>query len=231
MGYAFRATRVAVAEGSAASTVDVTVTVEQVGLAPFYYPLGLTLNCPGGGWHGAPLPGVETLVARGDAGSFTFAGLPATARCLDGVSISLASGFAYLSNPIRFAQGADGRTIEVALPLPPRPAPPTADPTAPPTLSGDDDDDADDDDADDGDNDDDDEECEWCSDEPSPWMERKDMECDDAPGRLLEKKCRRNNRWKREEFCTFTCYVHESGYDDITVAMMLKKRLSKNLSY
>ena len=131
MGYAFRATRVAVAEGSSPSSVDITVTVEQVGVAPFYYPLGIALTCPGG--RGGPLPGVEALVARGDAASFTFADLPATARCLGGVSIALASGYAYPGNPVRFAQGADGRTVEVSLPLPPGPPPPTA---APPTGVG-----------------------------------------------------------------------------------------------
>ena len=102
----------------AASTVDVTVTVEQVGVAPFYYPLGIMVRCPDGIY--GPLPGVDALVDPGQTESFTFTGLPATEQCLGSVSISLASKFAYEDNPVRFAQGVDGRAVEVALPLPPK---------------------------------------------------------------------------------------------------------------
>ena len=128
MGYSFRVTSVSVSEGNAASSVDVAVTIAQFGVAPFYYPLELTLTCQGGG--DLSLPGVETIISQGDVKIFTFVNLPATPQCLDDVSITLTSSFAYLGNPVKFAQGLDGRSVNVALPLPslaPSPAPPSCD--------------------------------------------------------------------------------------------------------
>jgi hypothetical protein len=115
MGYNFQVTEVSASE-STAGGVDIDVTVEQIGVAPFYYSLDLVLDCDG---LASPVNvgGVETLVEQNDMGLFKFNGLPATLECLGTISLSLHSPMAYAGNPIKFAQGSDG-TVSLNLPLP-----------------------------------------------------------------------------------------------------------------
>jgi len=114
MGYNFRVLRVCVAKSSQVDQVDVDVTVMQTGVAPFYYPLSLRLECPG---LTQTLHGVEAIIDNGDTRVFSFEGVPATAESLHSVSISLDSPYAYPGRPIRFAQGTDG-TVSLSIPLP-----------------------------------------------------------------------------------------------------------------
>jgi Malectin domain len=111
MGYNFHLSNVAIS-ASTAGTVIVNVTIKQVGVAPFYYPLSLALNCSG---TRATLSGVETLIEAGSTKVFSFASIPADKTCLENVRFSLESPFAYAGKPIKFAQG-DG-TVVVNLPL------------------------------------------------------------------------------------------------------------------
>jgi hypothetical protein len=88
------------------------VTLKQVGVAPFYYPLSLVVSCRGAT---RVLDSVETIIEAGDMKTFTFEGIPATKECLDKVSLTLTSPFAMEGRSIKFAQGYDG---EVSLSLP-----------------------------------------------------------------------------------------------------------------
>lgn len=116
MGYNFLVTRVAVAESVDAGFVDIDVTVRQIGVAPFYYPLNLHLQC-----DQMETPqirsGVEKLIEDMDTGIFRFNRIPATSLCLQNVQLFLDSHYAYSARPIRFAQGIDG-TIALQIPLP-----------------------------------------------------------------------------------------------------------------
>jgi hypothetical protein len=116
LGYSFRVPLVEVAEMSSSDNVAITVKVEQVGVAPFYYPLSLKLSCPG--MTAQSLPGVETIIEGGSSERFTFNDIPTTKDCLDEVEISLISTYAYESNPVKFSQGTDGSKVSVSLPLP-----------------------------------------------------------------------------------------------------------------
>jgi len=142
MGYSFQVTEVEVGESTAAlvhaaavttqTLVDITVTVTQKGIAPFYYPLDLTLSCTGltssssasasaSASASRLLPGVETIIAEGDNRKFTFENIPATEECLGRVSIGLFSAYVYPNRPVRFAQGDnddDGTEVVMVLPLP-----------------------------------------------------------------------------------------------------------------
>mmetsp|Transcript_28051 Transcript_28051/g.56197 ORF Transcript_28051/g.56197 Transcript_28051/m.56197 type:complete len:394 (-) Transcript_28051:517-1698(-) len=134
MGYSFQVTQVEVAESVAGKhLVDVSVTVSQMGVAPFYYPLGLTLSCAE--MTQRELPGVDTIVAEGDSRQFSFADIPASAECLGEVRVGLMSSHAFALNPVRFAQGDDGTTVLVTLPLPPTSAPSEASSAAPSSSS------------------------------------------------------------------------------------------------
>ncbi|KAL7494233.1 hypothetical protein ACHAWT_008487 [Skeletonema menzelii] len=133
MGYAFRLTEVSVAEGTVSGTVDITATVIQDGLAPFYYDLSLSLSCPG---FNANLAGVDDIALEGSTASFTFTAVPATTDCLSVLEFSLSSSYALAGAPVKFAQGVeDGTGVGVSLPLPPSEAPPTSQPTSPPTTA------------------------------------------------------------------------------------------------
>jgi hypothetical protein len=116
MGYAFRVMEVSAAEGTVADTVDITTTVVQDGIAPFYYDLGIELSCAG---YSNTVGGVDGIVSEGSSASFTFTGVPATSACLSAVAFSLSSSYALPGIPVKFAQGiSDGSTVEVSLPLP-----------------------------------------------------------------------------------------------------------------
>jgi Malectin domain len=127
MGYAFQVTEVAASVS--ATGVDVDVTVKQAGVAPFYYSLGLLLEC-----EGLPVPlkqgGVNELVELGQSKTFSFEGIPVTQACFQQVSIMLDSPYAYSGRPVLFAQGVSGKVV-LRLPLPPAAAP-VGPPVSPP---------------------------------------------------------------------------------------------------
>jgi len=145
MGYAFRLAEVSVAEGSGGDNVDITATVIQDGIAPFYYDLSIVLACPDG--FSGTVDGVDDIIAEGSTASFTFAAVPATSTCLSSLGFSLSSSYALAGAPVKFAQGvSDGAVVEVSLPLPPTSSPtpqptnaftpsPTKNPTPLPTFS------------------------------------------------------------------------------------------------
>ncbi len=129
MGYAFRLAEVSVAEGSVADTVDITATVIQDGIAPFYYDLSIGLACPEG--FSASVAGVDDIVSEGSSASFTFTAVPATSTCLSSLDFSLLSSYALAGAPVKFAQGA---TV-LSLPLPPGSPPATSPPTTSPPVA------------------------------------------------------------------------------------------------
>lgn len=133
MGYAFRLAEVSVAEGSVGDTVDITATVIQDGIAPFYYDLSIGLACPEG--FSVTVGGVDGIVSEGSTASFTFTAVPATSTCLSSLDFSLSSSYALAGAPVKFAQGVSGGTVvEVSLPLPPG-SPPSTSPTPSPTTT------------------------------------------------------------------------------------------------
>jgi Malectin domain len=138
LGYAFQVTEVVAAVS--ASGADMDVTVQQAGVAPFYYDLDLVLAC-----EGLPVPlkkgGVNELIEQGQSKTFSFKGIPFTPECLRQVSIMLDSSYAYRSQPVLFAQGTSG-TVVLRLPLPTAMTPtaspirsPIAVPTRAPTVA------------------------------------------------------------------------------------------------
>ena len=120
LGYDFLVKRVAVAEmGKSTNEVAITVEVTQVGVAPFYYPLNLTLSCTSmAGTMTLSEPGVELITNQGSSGNFTFTHVPADKVCLSTVEIGLSSDYTYPGNPVRFSQGVDGKNVTVNLPPP-----------------------------------------------------------------------------------------------------------------
>jgi Malectin domain len=127
MGYNYQVTSVAVSSSASPGVVVVEVTVKQIGVAPFYYPLNLALNCAG---TTESLSGVETLMESGSTKVFTYAAIPADATCLGNIRLSLESPFAYAGKPIKFAQG--NGSVVFSLPLPSGSSPKAA-PVRPPT--------------------------------------------------------------------------------------------------
>lgn len=120
MGYAFYVSEVAVYPSTLSTTqaVDFDVNVTQMGVAPFYYDLSIVLEC-GNGVVQIKLPGVDTILEKGESKAFTFQNIPATKECLEKITISLESSYAYLGRPILFAQGIDGKvSLNVPLPTP-----------------------------------------------------------------------------------------------------------------
>jgi Malectin domain len=126
MGYNFHLSNVAVS-ASTGGTVIVDVTIKQVGVAPFYYPLSLALNCSG---TYATLLGVETLIEAGSTKVFSFASIPADKTCLENVRFSLESPLAYAGKPIKFAQGNGGVVLNLPLPNGSTPIVPAAAPVS-----------------------------------------------------------------------------------------------------
>lgn len=114
MGYNFYVSEVAAKASSATQQVNIDVTVKQIGVAPFYYDLSLGLRCPG--MTKKTVAGVNSLIDNGSTKVFSFSGIPATTACLDSVSLSLESSYAYQKRPIKFAQG--NGTVAFSLPLP-----------------------------------------------------------------------------------------------------------------
>ena len=135
LGYNYLVSKVA-AKANGASKVTVDVTVEQIGVAPFYYPLSLVFKCD---TTTEIVPGVEQLIDTGSSKIFSFSTIPADTDCLDNVEILLYTDHAHQDRPVRFAQGDDGR-VQLSLPLPsivrsdeqPQPDPPVPAPVAAP---------------------------------------------------------------------------------------------------
>lgn len=115
MGYNFHVPLVSVKASSTPSTVDVDVTVRQIGVAPFYYDLLLAIQCSG--MKKKSVPGVSKLTSNGESRVFEFTGLPATTDCLNRLALTLESSYIYEDRPIKFAQG--NGTVVFRLPLPP----------------------------------------------------------------------------------------------------------------
>jgi hypothetical protein len=113
MGYNFQVSHVAAVAATDRATVAVDVTVTQVGVAPFYFPLALALNCTGAS---IPVNGVETLIEAGEFKVFRFNDVPATEACLSRIQLSLVSSKLYSGRPIKFAQG-NGNVV-LRLPMP-----------------------------------------------------------------------------------------------------------------
>lgn len=116
LGYAFQVTQVEAEETSNSNEVSITVQVTQKGVAPFYYPLDLTLSCSGMSTQSQS--GVEQIIEEGNVATFTFTNIPAESSCLDAIEIGLFSTYAYAGNPVKFAQGDDGTNVVVSVPLP-----------------------------------------------------------------------------------------------------------------
>jgi hypothetical protein len=133
MGYNYHVSSVGV-ESASNGQVNVDVTLNQIGVAPFYYDISLAISCAG--MSKKSLSGVETLYSNGDSKVFSFTGIPATKQCLDALTLSLESSYAYSGRPIKFAQG-NGQ-VNFALPLPsgtsPPPPPPPPKPSPPPVA-------------------------------------------------------------------------------------------------
>ena len=120
MGYSFYVSEVAASQRSTLldqSVVDVSVSISQQGVAPFYYDLGLVFECDNGAVK-MLISGVDKIVERGTSNTFTFTNVPTTADCLDNVTLSLYSSYAYPDRPVRFGQGTNGAvTLQIPLPL------------------------------------------------------------------------------------------------------------------
>jgi hypothetical protein len=114
MGYNFRVNEIGAFQSPTTQELVVGVKVEQIGVAPFYYPLGLVLSCDG---YSATAEGVEKLVEEGEENWFYFHNVPAVAKCLAGLQVSLSSDLVYSERPIKFAQGSNGK-VAFSLPLP-----------------------------------------------------------------------------------------------------------------
>jgi hypothetical protein len=68
--YQFTVTKVSASVTGDNSVVDIEVEITQAGVAPFYYPLSLSLTCTSG--HQWEATGVEAIVGQGDAKAFGF---------------------------------------------------------------------------------------------------------------------------------------------------------------
>jgi hypothetical protein len=98
--------------------IDIDVVVENIGVAPIYYPTSIVLNCPG---LLSPyfLGGVELIIDPFTTRTFSFQGIPGTRTCLNDVTLHLTSKHAHPSRPIKWAQGATGTNVTFRIPLPP----------------------------------------------------------------------------------------------------------------
>jgi len=115
LGYSFLIEQVAIAGSSTLpGSVDIDVTVQQAGVAPFYYDLSLVLSCKG---ITRILDGVESIIEAGEIKVFSFEGIPSTTDCLDKVSFTLHSPYSIEGRPIKFSQAYDGE-VSLSLPIP-----------------------------------------------------------------------------------------------------------------
>jgi hypothetical protein len=114
MGYNYVVTKIGVMTTSE-STISMDVTLMQIGVAPFYYPLSLVLHCPG---SRKVVNGLEkTLKEINGISIFRFNNIPTNTSCLQNMKLQLASSMLYDARPLKFAQG-DG-SVSFSVPLPP----------------------------------------------------------------------------------------------------------------
>jgi hypothetical protein len=93
---------------------DIDVTLQQIGVAPFYYDLGLALSCPT--MPKIVLGGANTMTETGELRIFSFTKIPATGECLSSLSLTLESSYVYPNRLIKFAQG--NGALNFRLPVP-----------------------------------------------------------------------------------------------------------------
>jgi hypothetical protein len=119
MGYNFMVSKVGVIYPNNLrddQSARVDVTVMQVGVAPFYYPLSLFLDCPDL-TRPREMTGVESLLVEGDAKTFSFTNIPRTPSCMNDVTLFVNSSYAYSGRPIKFSQGQTGN-VKLGIPIP-----------------------------------------------------------------------------------------------------------------
>jgi hypothetical protein len=133
MGYNFYISSVSVKDSKLApGSVAIGVTLMQIGVAPFYYDLNLTLQCSG--MAKKSVGGAERLIEAGAFKVFEFVGIPSTFKCLRAISFSLDSSYSFTERPIKLAQG-NGKVV-LKLPLPNNAThSPTLAPTTQPTKA------------------------------------------------------------------------------------------------
>jgi hypothetical protein len=120
LGYNYVITKIG-ALSTSKSTIAVDVTIMQIGVAPFYYPLSLVLSCPG---TNKAVYGLESvLYDTNDAKNYRFDEFPTDVSCLRNMKLQLVSTFTYDERPIKFAQG--NGTVFFSLPAPEVPNPTT----------------------------------------------------------------------------------------------------------
>ena len=107
LGYNFCISRIALTEATD-NCVHLSISITQIGVAPFYYDLSLLLlseRLP----DPLRLDGIEKLLVEKDAShEFTFENVPEI--CLASIEFRLTSSYLYQDRPLRFAQGVDGLT-------------------------------------------------------------------------------------------------------------------------
>jgi hypothetical protein len=121
MGYRYRLMQVAAAAYPNDNfRVRIDVDIVQKGVAPFYYPLSLSLECA---TLASPqlVGGVETLIDDEQQKTFSFENVPNDPRCLSNITFGLKSPYLYDARPIRFSQGSNG-IISVSIPTAPNSA-------------------------------------------------------------------------------------------------------------
>jgi hypothetical protein len=115
MGYRFRIVKVAAKKHRARTDrVDIEVNIRQSGVAPFYYPLSIALDCPVLE-NPRTVEGVESLIEKDQEKTFTFRGIPNNDDCLQDVTFTLQSPYIYEQRPMKFSQGENG-TVSVSIP-------------------------------------------------------------------------------------------------------------------
>jgi hypothetical protein len=85
--------------------VSVHVTIQQKGIAPFYYPLNLQLHCRKMGQNKTivrTLNGVDSIIDQDRRKRFTFVNI--SYDCLNNLTFTLDSPYAFSDRPIQFAQ-------------------------------------------------------------------------------------------------------------------------------
>lgn len=101
MGYSFFVSDVRLSRAG----TSLRVTVTNAGVAPFYYPLNLTVSC---GEEGGVVsqPGVDTVLGNYDTRTFDFRVSDVLgAGCLDRIDLSLTSAWLYRNRPVKWSQG------------------------------------------------------------------------------------------------------------------------------
>ena len=113
LGYNYIITKIG-ALSTSKSTIAVDVTIMQIGVAPFYFPLSLVLSCPG---TNKAVYGLESVLSdTNDVKNYRFDQIPLDLNCLQNMKLQLASTFTYDERPIKFAQG--NGTVFFSLPAP-----------------------------------------------------------------------------------------------------------------